>query len=595
MFQGSVAFKKEKELKSPYFSALRLSTADYEAVNQELKDWDQKNKTVRLWDRDSLLWTGRDESNWLGWLTVVDRQRERLEEFLNFQWEIRARRFKDAVVLGMGGSSLCPEVFSKSFAPVEGFPKVRILDSTDPVQVDQIRRDLDLKQTLFIVSSKSGSTLEPNLFLEYFWEHFWTLVREEEIDTEDVGRNFIAITDPGSQLEARAKSLGFWKVFYGESEIGGRYSAFSDFGMIPALVMGLDPERIIQETEDMVQACGASKSSDLNPGVILGVVLGALSLRGRDKVTLVISPQVNALGAWIAQLIAESTGKRGLGLIPIDREELGHPECYGRDRVFIHIKLSGEQNSEIESKIQSLAFDSQPIVQIEVPDSYALVQEFFRWEIATAVAGSILGINPFDQPDVEASKIATKKLTIEFERTHRLPTLDPLLVEGPLKFFSEGAFFEEMRLWKLEKGTECLHDFFNQLGSRDYFSLLAFLPQSEKIEKQLSQIQKLVRDSKKVATCVEFGPRYLHSTGQVYKGGSNSGVFLQITADSALDLLIPGHSLRFGVVQAAQAMGDFHVLAERGRRCLRIHLGRDLSVGLSYLRDLVQHSLQEGV
>jgi len=545
-----------------------LSADVADSVKASLADWQANDKVRRLWNRDATLWTSGDEARWLGWLTIVDDQRSHIDELTRLAAEVKAEGFTHAVLLGMGGSSLCPEVLRLTFGRIAGSPDLQILDSTDPAQVSALERRLDLARTLFIVSSKSGSTLEPNIFNQYFFARVKEVVGEER-----AGSRFIAVTDPGSHMQQVAERSGFRHIFFGDPSIGGRYSALSAFGMVPAAVMGLDVSRLLQAADDMVHACAASVPAAQNPGVVLGTTLGLLANRGRDKVTLVTSPAIGDFGAWLEQLLAESTGKQGKGLIPIDGEPLAAPVAYGTDRVFVYVRLDTAPDRAQDAAIEALERAGQPVIRIALDDPYQIAGEFFRWEIATAVAGAIIGIHPFDQPDVEASKVATRELTAEYERTGSLPLEHPLTVEETP---------ESLR--------EHLGRHLSQLNDGDYFAMLAYVEMNDEHASVLRAIREKVRDRYRVATCVGFGPRFLHSTGQAYKGGPNSGVFLQITCDAAADLPVPGQDYTFGVVKAAQARGDLAVLSARGRRALRIHLGSDVRAGLDKLERAIREA-----
>ena len=543
MSVNRLAHKLPKELKA--------------AVDASLDDWGKNNKVARLWQKDASLWSNTDESNWLGWLTITDEQPANLDILKRFSAEVKKAKFKHVLLLGMGGSSLCPEVLRMTFGKVAGFPELHVLDSTDPVQIKAIEQKLDLKKTLCIVSSKSGSTLEPNIFKQYFFERVKKAVGEKL-----VGSRFIAVTDPGSKMQQVAETDKFWKIFAGVPSIGGRYSALSNFGMVPAAAMGLDVGKFLKSTHEMVKACGANSAADANPGVILGTILGVAANHGRDKITIITSPGIFDLGAWLEQLIAESTGKIGKGIIPVDREKLAKPETYGSDRVFAYLQLANKTNKAQDAAVAALEKAGHPVIRITLPNVYTLGQEFFRWEIATAVAGSIIGINAFNQPDVEASKIETKKLTSQYESTGSLPA------ESPFFTSKDGRLFADEKNTAALSGGNTLADVLkshlSRIGVGDYFAVLGYIPMSAENEKALQAIRHSVRDLKRVATCLGFGPRFLHSTGQAYKGGPNRGVFLQITCDDASDLAVPGQKYTFGVVKAAQARGDFAVLAERG-------------------------------
>lgn len=554
-----------------------------------LEDWTAKGNVARLWAKDPTLWTNSGEENWLGWLDIVDRQVDHVGELTAFAQEVKDRGFEQILLLGMGGSSLCPEVLKMTFGKKAGYPEMHVLDSTDPAQVKTFADKVNLDKTLFFVSSKSGSTLEPNIFKQYFFDQV-----QQAIGAGPAGSRFIAITDPGSKLQEVAEGDRFRHVFFGVPSIGGRYSALSNFGMVPAAVMGVDTKKFLERTAEMVEACASCVPVDANPGVILGIILGTAARAGRDKVTIIASPAIFDLGAWLEQLLAESTGKQGKGLIPVDREQLGPPEVYGTDRVFAYLRLESAPDANQDAKVAAIEKSGQPVVRIAITDQYDLGQEFFRWEIATAVAGSILGINAFNQPDVEASKVATRNLTSEYEKTGSLPGEKPILEDNGIKLFTDGKNAAELaQAAGSDKSLAgYLKAHLHRLQAGDYFALLGYVEMNEEHEQQLSAIRHTVRDQKHVATCLGFGPRFLHSTGQAYKGGPNSGVFLQVTCDDAVDVPVPGQKYTFGVVKAAQARGDFQVLAERGRRALRVHLPADLASGLKTLQAAVSEALR---
>jgi transaldolase / glucose-6-phosphate isomerase len=553
-------------------------------VAEALADWRDHDKVRRLWQRDASLWTNTDEAQWLGWLDIVEKQIAKKADFQKLADEIRKENFTDILLLGMGGSSLCPEVLGKTFGQIKGFPRLHVLDSTDPAQVKAFENRVELSKTLFIVSSKSGSTLEPNIFKQYFFER-----TRQTIGAEKAGTRWIAITDPGSKLEKEAQADKFRYIFHGVPSIGGRYSALSNFGVIAAAVMGLDVTKFLDRAEEMVQACAASVPVELNPGVMLGVILGTAAKAGRDKLTIIASPEISDLGAWLEQLVAESTGKQGKGIIPVDREQLSAPEAYGNDRIFAYLRLESAPDADQDAKVTALEKAGQPVIRVAVNDTYDLGQEFFRWEIATAVAGSIIGINAFNQPDVEASKVETRKLTSEYEKSGSLPSEQPIHEQAGIKLFADPKNASALGKGNL---ADYLRAHLNRIKTGDYFALLGYIQMNDAHEARMQEIRHAVRDAKEVATCLGFGPRFLHSTGQAYKGGPNSGVFLQITCDDAKDLPVPGAKYTFGIVKAAQARGDFQVLADRGRRALRIHLGKDVEVGLSELLNILAEALQ---
>jgi transaldolase/glucose-6-phosphate isomerase len=547
-------------------------------------DWKKNDKVRRLWQSDASLWTGSDENKWLGWLGIAGEQLAHISALKDISEDVNKAGFQHALLLGMGGSSLCPEVLRMTFGKISGHPELHILDSTDPAQIRAIEQKLDLSSTVCIVSSKSGSTLEPNIYKQYFYERMKAAVGDK-----NVGSHFIAITDPGSKMQEVAERDKFRKIFFGVPSIGGRYSALSNFGMVPAAIMGIDVEKFLNSTAEMVKACGATTPADVNPGVLLGMVLGVAANHGRDKLTIVASPGIFDLGAWLEQLIAESTGKLGKGIIPVDREPLTKPDIYGKDRVFAYLRLESAPSRSQEAAIDALETAGHPVVRIDVENVYNLGQEFFRWEIATAVAGSMIGINAFNQPDVEASKLETKKLTSEYEATGKLPAETPFFESDGIKLYADEK--NTIALKGKKKLVDVLKVHLGLLGLNDYFAVLGYIPMNDANERALQNIRIAVRDKKRVASVLGFGPRFLHSTGQAYKGGPNSGVFLQITCDDAVDLPVPGQKYTFGIVKAAQARGDFAVLSERGRRALRVHLGPDVAAGLAILLTAVKQAI----
>jgi transaldolase/glucose-6-phosphate isomerase len=562
---------------------IHLSAAHRQLVDAELDDWKLNGKVRRLWRRDASLWTRRDESQWLGWLGLVEEQRANLPQLMSAAADIR-QHFKHVVVLGMGGSSLCPEVLRITFGILPEAPILHVLDSTDPAQIAELEAQLTLEQTLFVVASKSGTTLEPNLFKQYFFERMKQIVGPER-----VGQHFLAITDPGSKLEDIARADGFRYLFAGVPSVGGRYSALSNFGMVPAALMGIPVGEFLDLADDMVNACSSCVPVAENPGVVLGCTLGALAKAGCDKLTFITSPKLWGIGAWLEQLIAESTGKQGKAIIPVDGEFPTDISVYHHDRLFAYLRLEDDDNDATDAAVAALKDAGYPIIINHLPTEMALGQEFFRWEMATAVAGAILGINPFDQPDVEASKVATRELTAAYERTGVLPDETPLFEADGLRLFTDSA--NAAAIGTHDSLASYLRAHLARLNPGDYFALLAYLEMNSLNKAHLQAIRHAVREAKRVATCLGFGPRYLHSTGQAYKGGPNTGVFLQLTCDDAYDIPVPGQNYTFGVVKAAQARGDFHVLTERQRRVLRVHLGKDVAADLVKLREAIAHAL----
>ena len=554
------------------------------AVKEAAKQWDAGKNTEKLWQKDASLWTNTDEGKWLGWLNIVGQQLAETSKFKALSAEIHEDGFTHILLLGMGGSSLCPEVFSITFGRQPGAPELLVLDSTDPVYIRSMRGRIDPARTLFCVSSKSGTTLEPNIYMQYFYDETRKAVGDR------AGHHFIAITDPGSKLEGVAEKLGFRRVYHGMASIGGRYSALSDFGLVPHAAMGLDTEDFLKRTALMVEACKDSDASR-NPGVKLGLALGVAAKKfQRDKVTLICSKSIYDLGAWLEQLLAESTGKEGHGLIPVDREPLAKPDQYGSDRIFAYIKFANDHEADLEAAVSAVEKAGNPVIRIVLRNLNDIGQTFFQWEIATAVAGSVIGINAFNQPDVEASKIATRELTSAYEESGSLPAEKPIAEDNGIQLYTDKRNAAALTTHESSVGG-ILREHIDSAKEGDYFGLLAYIPMFPEYEGKLQKIRERILDARKVATVLGFGPRFLHSTGQAYKGGPNSGVFLQITCEDAEDLQVPQQKYTFGIVKAAQARGDFQVLADRKRRALRIHLGKDLSKGLDRLSDYVSAAL----
>ena len=541
------------------------------AVEESLEDWKNTDKISRIWSKDASVWTNTDEAKWLGWLSSVDVELNDLQKYRDFAEDVKS--FESIVLLGMGGSSLCPEVLAITFG-VENF---HILDSTVPAQVKTLEDKIDLAETLFIVASKSGSTLEPNCFKQYFYERV-----AETVGRENAGKQFVAITDPNSKMQAVAERDNFRKIFFGNPEIGGRFSALSPFGIAAMASMQLDFETFLTNANEMVQSAKSNVPTE-NPAVILGTILGVAHKFGRDKLTIFTSHEIYDVGAWLEQLIAESTGKNDVSIIPIDRELIQGD--YGDDRIFVYLKLKDSAENYV---IEELEKNSQPVVRIELASKENLGQEFFRWEFATAVAGSIMNINPFNQPDVESAKIEAKELTNAYEETGSLPAETPFYEENGIKLFSDEANVAELDSLIEEKSLiNYLMAHFERIYENDYFALLAYIEMNAEHENLLQELRHAILDVEGAATCLGFGPRFLHSTGQGYKGGANNGVFLQITSDDAFDIKVPDQKYTFGVVKAAQARGDFQVLCDRKRRALRVHLGENVSEGLNTILSML--------
>ena len=553
------------------------------AVAEASKHWLAEGTIRKLWAGDKQVWTGADEDKWLGWLDIVGQEHAHVGTLARFAESIKAQGFSHIALLGMGGSSLGPEVLARSFGHKAGWPQFHMLDSTDPAQIRTLEAALDLKKTMFIVSSKSGSTLEPNIFLAYFKSRMI-----ETVGAADWAKHFTAVTDPGSAMERVAQHDRFAHVFHGVKSIGGRYSVLSKFGLVPAAAMGIDVETFLAHTAHMVKSCSASVPVDQNPGAQLGLLLGVAAKQfKRDKVTIIASPGIADLGAWLEQLIAESTGKLGHGLIPVDGEPLEDVSVYGKDRVFAYLCLAGDEHKGQAAHVAALARAGHPVVRIMVRDVMSIGQEFFRWEMATAIAGAVIGINPFDQPDVEASKIKTRALTDAYEQGGSAPQGEPVFRENGIAVFADAA--NAAALGRHNSLSAYLKQHFGRAEAGDYIAILAYIERDKAHLAALEGVRKRLMTHRKVATCLGFGPRFLHSTGQAYKGGPNSGVFLQITTDDAHDLPVPDHKYSFSQVKAAQAEGDLSVLVERERRVIRVHL-KDVASGLKDLAHAMEHA-----
>ena len=557
-------------------------------VDACLKEIQAKNLVRRIWAKDPTVWHQDPEQqkiirNALGWLTISQEQLPQIALLQVVAKDIKDAKFKHVLLLGMGGSSLCPEVLRMTYGVLEGYPELHVLDSTVPSQVRAFELQGDLSKTLCIVASKSGSTTEPLVFQKYFFE------RMRQVVGEKAGEHFVAITDPGSLLEGVAKQLHFRHILPGVPEIGGRYSALSNFGMVPAALMGINIEHFLHQAERMRHSCEASVPAHENPGAVLGAVLGILAKAGRDKLTFVTSPALWDLGAWLEQLVAESTGKEGNGIIPVEGETVGEPNVYGQDRVFAYIRYEQGADHNQDAAVTALEQAGHPVIRVNVADLLNLGQEFFLWEMATAVAGSLLGINAFDQPNVQESKDYTKAHLETFKKEGKLTESSPLLVDADVQVFAD-----EMNGQAL-KGRSTLDDLVathvSRLQAGDYFAMNVYVERTDAVHEIFANIRTKIRKSKQVATTLGYGPRFLHSTGQLHKGGPNSGVFIQVTSDDVEDLDIPDEPYSFGILKAAQALGDLQSLTAKGRRVIRVHLGADVLQGLARLERAIESAL----
>jgi transaldolase/glucose-6-phosphate isomerase len=544
------------------------------SINQTLADAQAAGVIERIWNRDASLWK-EDEShrkiiaNSLGWLTVAREMAGVASDLSDFAGAIESAGFKQAMVCGMGGSSLCPEVLRRTFGPQKDFPELLVLDSTDPDAINNFKKKVDVGHCLFVIASKSGTTTEPNAFHRYWYN-------EVAQTTKTPGDAFVTITDPGSQMAETAKSEGFRRIFLNQADIGGRYSALSYFGMVPAALMGLDVARLLRQTQPMVDRCRVAAST--NPGALLGSVIASCALAGRDKLTIVTDDGLAALGLWIEQLIAESTGKEGHGIVPVVGESLGAPATYGNDRVFVSISV-GEPAAEMNGKLKDLESAGHPVVYRNLTDLYDLGAEFFLWEFATAFAGWRLGIDPFDQPNVQESKDATKTILERFASAGKLAEQSPLAADDPLTIYGGATNGGTV--------TEVLGEQCRRVHPGDYVALLAYIEETDETTAALQSLRNTISKLTGCATTIGYGPRFLHSTGQLHKGGPDSGVFIQITAPDKVDFAVPHAPYSFSVLKDAQALGDFQSLIKHGRRAVRVDLGNDVLVGLNKLREVL--------
>jgi len=549
---------------------------------EQIKAMEDRRFALRLWDKDPGLWKEEPEAqkiirNSLGWLHVAEKMLENLDDLSRFVSEVKAAGFRRVVHMGMGGSSMAPIVLTRTFPVAEGGIPVAVLDTTDPTTLRRIEREAPVESTLFIVASKSGTTAEPLAFGEYFYDR----VKEKKGDR--AGENFVVITDPDTPLAELAARRGYRRVFRNYSDIGGRYSALSYFGLLPAALMGLDAGELLERSLRMANACSAFVPERENPGLLLGAVMGSMALSGRDKATLLAPSKISALGLWLEQLIAESTGKEGKGVLPVAGEPDGAPPVYGDDRWFAVFQVKHAPDPDLERRAEELRKAGFPVVTILLDDLYDLGQEFFRWEVATAAAGSILGINAFDQPNVRESKENTNRLLDSIRKTGALPVQKASLSEPPLDLYARKAGLTI---------EETIRSFFDEVNPGDYLAIQAYIPETPAMDRALQKIRLRLRDRLRIATTAGYGPRFLHSTGQFHKGGPNTGLFLQLTGDDPEDAAIPGAPYPFGMLKQAQALGDLQALLQHGREVLRIHLGADPIQGLVRLDEIIAISLQ---
>jgi transaldolase / glucose-6-phosphate isomerase len=548
---------------------------DTGATTLALNTAEATNIASRIWHRDADLWKPGDSghaaiiNNRLGWLDVIGAMHEQLPALEALATEVREAGWRDCVLLGMGGSSLCPEVLRSSFGSADGQPVLHVLDTTDPLAIARLTGAIDPKATGYIVSSKSGTTLETLSHLAHFWEVTAAV-------TDNPGSHFIAVTDPGTPLATIAGDRGFLHLFKNPPDIGGRYSALSMFGLVPAAIMGIDCRRLLERADQMRRNCAAGVPGDLNCGLSLGTVMGVLHDQGRDKVTILAPREIEGFSLWAEQLIAESTGKEGKGIIPIGDEPIGDPAVYADDRLFVALRLG--DNADFDGSLQALRGAGHPVVTFDLADRYDLGAEFFRWEFATAVAGAHLGIDPFDEPNVQESKDNTKAVLAQYQQSGSLPDEPAAVTDGALRVYGglSGT-----------SASSALATHLDSANQGDYVALMAYVTPDEANERALQRLRVAIRDTRRLATTLGFGPRFLHSTGQLHKGGPNTGVYIQITADDGTDVPIPGQPFTFSILKRAQAAGDLQSLRSHGRRVVRVHIAGDLDAGLGSLTDAV--------
>ncbi|MDQ3192938.1 MAG: glucose-6-phosphate isomerase [Bacteroidota bacterium] len=550
-------------------------------IDLRLKQMEEMQFVLRLWSKDASLWSenkvNKEISNSLGWLNVVEKMIAALPMLWKFEYEIKTSGFKHVVVLGMGGSSLSSSVFKKLVDPgSQGLP-LTVIDTTDPDTILEAEKLLPLGNTLFILASKSGNTVEPLALFEYFYEKI------KAIKGESAGENFVAITDSGTPLVSLASKYNFKHVFLNFSDVGGRYSIFTYFGIVPAILMGVNVGDLLERTLLMVHDCSAGVPIRKNSGVVLGAVIGELAKLGKNKLTFFVPDSVSVVKMWLEQLIAESTGKKGTGIIPVTGDINSGNTFYSNDRTFVFINYSGSFKQDWIEKINSLEQEGHPVIIIELDDILDFGKEFFRWQIATAISGAILEINPFDQPNVQENKANTEKILQNIESKGKVKEDKPLFNDRGLRYMgtTNGSI----------TGEAFLDDFFSLGKAGDFISIQAYLPESPKVTNELEKLRKYLEENLHLATTYGFGPRYLHSTGQLHKGGINNGLFIILTGGNSTDVEIPGKPYTFGMLKNAQANGDFKALQEHNRRVIKIDIGEDLLKGINCLKETIKTSL----
>ncbi len=562
---------------------LRLGKFD-DKIKKTSKKLKKAGFFKKIWSKDPSLWRNGEHAdvikNRMGWLNIFQVIKENAAAIKDFAAKAKDEGYHHAVLLGMGGSSLCPEVYLKTFGIKNGYLNLHVLDSTDPSAIKHAETSVDIEHTIFIVSSKSGGTLETSTLLDYFYE------KVKNIKSDKAGENFIAITDPATSLEKLAGERNFRHTFVNPPDIGGRYSALSYFGAVPAALMGIDIVKLNERGERMAQACGSNINITDNPGAMLGIAIARLAKSGRDKLTFLISNEISSLGSWLEQLVAESTGKDNIGVVPINGEEVIDAKYFSNDRIFVYIKIGNDKDA-LSSKIKKLRKAGHPVIKITLDDKLDLGAEFFRWEFAVACAGSLLGIDPFDEPNVKESKDNTNIVLDDYKKNNTLAVPAPVITEGNISFYYDKKI---LNLKKSSSIKEYFKSYFELGKKHDYTAIMAFIQQSDKITSMLEKILMLIRQNTKRAVTLGFGPRFLHSTGQLHKGGPDSIIGLQITADDPIDLVIPGKDYTFSILKRAQALGDLQSLIRHERRVVNVHIKGDISNGLNELYEIIKGS-----
>lgn len=569
---------------------MRLAGADADlfefeaAVVEKLKEFENIDFCGRLWKKDPALWkTEPDQqeviSNAMGWLDSPVKIKAGLSGLAEFAAGLKKSGFRHVLLMGMGGSSLAPLVFSQTFGKhAPGLP-LTVVDTTDPATVIKLERSLPLANTFFVEASKSGTTVESRSFGEFFLEK----VKSQKAN--GAAGNFGVITDPGTILERLAGERSYREVFSNYPDIGGRYSALSYFGLVPASVMGIDLSELLLRASSMATRCRTRKPLSENPGIAVGTAVGVLAAKGRDKLTFVLPEPISTFGMWLEQLVAESTGKEGTGVVPVSGEPVQGPEYYGRDRLFVEFRIKNEPDEVLASKVDLLRGAGHPVITVHMRDRMDLGEQFLLWEIATAAAGAVLRINPFDQPNVQEAKSLTARILDEVRKEGRVSEGGMELRHGPLRLYLAGG---------ASSVRQALSLFFKQAGEKDYFAILAYVSENDSNDRGLQRIRTLVRDRLRIATTIGYGPRYLHSTGQLHKGGMGEGLFLLLTSDPAEDTGIPGQPYTFGMLNRAQALGDLEALRKHRRRVIRVHLSGEVPAALSALEEMLKSELPEG-